>query len=724
MKETPKANILLVDDQPENLLALEACLAPLGHRLFTATSGLEALKCLLTHEFALVLLDVQMPDLDGFETAAYIKRREKTKNLPIIFITAINKEQHHVFRGYTSGGVDYVFKPVEGELLRSKVQVFVDLHTKERALHESEERFRRAFEDAPIGIGLVSAESGWLRVNRVLCDLTGYSEEELLATTLDELLHPDDRAGNAHHFRDLLAGEVSSYKLEGRCLRGDGQFVWIVVSASRVSDVGGQPLYVIAQIEDIGERKRAERELVHQALHDSLTGLPNRALFADRLELAIRRLERRASQVAVLFLDVDRFKVVNDSLGHDCGDELLVAIAQRLRGVLRPSDTVARLGGDEFTILCEETNEREVVAVAQRVLHAIAQPFELGGTEAFVTGSLGIVLARDASARPGALIRDADAAMYRAKENGKARFELFDDEMRAHAVARLTTENALHRALERGELSLYYQPEVDLRTRRLRGVEALLRWNHPERGIVGPCEFIALAEETGLIVPVGKWVLEEACRQAQTWQRELPGAPPLCMAVNLSARQFAQPDLVDVVGAALGEAALDPALLCLEVTESVLMDDTDQTLAVLAALKGLGVRLSIDDFGTGYSSLSYLKRFEADNLKVDRSFVEGLDGHPHNAAILAAVVRLAEALDLTPIAEGVETAAQLSELRTMGFVSAQGFHFAPPQPEEGIRALLASPAGRVPRRAGSRRAPAPGVRTTRNGRAGVGGGGR
>lgn len=683
-----KANILLVDDQSENLLALEAVLAPLGQRLVSATSGREALKHLLTEEFALVLLDVQMPDLDGFETATDIKRREKTRDLPIIFLTAIDKERRHVFRGYTAGAVDYVFKPVDPEILRSKVKVFVDLHLKGMALHESEERFRKAFEDAPIGIGLVSPDGRWLRVNRSLCDITGYPDGELLDKPFDELIHAEDRRGDSRPLDEAMAGHSGSQRLEKRYMHAGGHFIWVVVSASSVRNAGGQPLYLIVQMEDVTERKQAEGELIRQALHDSLTGLANRTLFLDRLELALRRLERRASSVAVLFLDLDRFKVANDSLGHYCGDELLVAVGERLCDLLRPSDTVARLGGDEFALLCEETNERDAVTVAERILEAIAQPFEIGGSEVFVTTSIGIVIANHSGGDPADLIRDADAAMYRAKENGKARYELFDHEMRARAMERLAMENALHRALERIEFRVFYQPEVDLETGAVRGVEALLRWQHPQRGLVSPCDFVPLAEETGLIVPVGAWVLEEACRQAQSWRERYPHQASLGVAVNLSGRQFAQPDLLELVEKVLASTGLDASALCLEMTETVLIENSEQTLSVLAGLRRLGVRTGIDDFGTGYSSLSYLKSFDVDVLKVDRSFVNGLTPGGHDSAILAAVARLADALDLTVVAEGVETREQLAELRNLGFKSAQGYHFARPGPADAIGELL------------------------------------
>jgi diguanylate cyclase (GGDEF)-like protein/PAS domain S-box-containing protein len=434
------------------------------------------------------------------------------------------------------------------------------------------------------------------------------------------------------------------------------------------------------------ERKKYEAKLAHQAHHDPLTGLPNRALFLEFLQLAIARARRYSSMVAVLFLDLDRFKLVNDSLGHDAGDELLVALSQRLRGVVRPGDTVARFGGDEFTVLCEDLPAAgargHATDVAERLLHVIEQPFPLDGEEQYLSASIGIALAGPGTERPEGLLRDADAAMYRAKERGKGRWELFDEVMRATALERLETENALHRALDRGQLRVHYQPVMSLREQSCIGAEALVRWAHPERGLLTPMQFIDLAEESGLIVPVGQWVIEEACRRSRQWRAE--HGPSFVVSVNLSGRQLWNPELAQNVTAALDRTGSDPAGLCFEITESVLMDDVDTTIGAISALKGLGVTLSIDDFGTGYSSLGYLKRFPVDAVKVDRSFIDGLGADPEDSAIVAAVVSLGHALGLTVIAEGVETDRQLAELRALGCDAAQGYLFARPGPADDL----------------------------------------
>jgi diguanylate cyclase (GGDEF)-like protein/PAS domain S-box-containing protein len=429
------------------------------------------------------------------------------------------------------------------------------------------------------------------------------------------------------------------------------------------------------------ERARSRERLAHQALHDVLTGLPNRALFADRLDQALARSRRSGRSVAVLFCDLDRFKVVNDSLGHDVGDRLLVEVAGRLRRALRPGDTVARFGGDEFTILCEDlASPDEAIAVAERVAATIARPVELDGEEVVVTASIGVAVGGSGSDDPDALVRDADTAMYRAKGGGRDRWVLFDERMRANVRARLQMEGRLRHAAARGELVLHYQPLADLFDGTVDAFEALLRWHHPDHGLLAPAAFLDVAEESGLIVPIGAWVINEACRQAVSWGRHDPDRRTPAVWVNLSARQLASPQLPATVRSATAEAGLPPERLCLEITESALMHDVRTARTVLAGLKDLGVRVAVDDFGTGYSSLSYLRRFPVDYVKVDRTFVGGLGEDPEDAAIVAAIVGLGSNLGLTVVAEGIETPAQLTELRALGCPMGQGFLLARPRP--------------------------------------------
>jgi diguanylate cyclase (GGDEF)-like protein len=445
---------------------------------------------------------------------------------------------------------------------------------------------------------------------------------------------------------------------------------------------------------EVDERARAEAELARLAFHDSLTGLPNRALFLDRLRHALDRAHRSRRGVAVMFLDLDNFKVVNDSLGHEAGDRLLTIVAERLRETLRDGDTVARFGGDEFTILLEGIGgERDAVAAAERVSAAFGARIRLEGTELVPRFSIGIAVAAPGRDRPDHLLRKADLALYRAKARGKGRVEVFDEHMQIDALDRLTIEADLRRALDRGELRVHYQPIVDLACGEVDGVEALVRWDHPQRGLMSPADFIPVAEETGLILPLGRWVLKQACTQVRAWRQAHPGSPPVQLSVNMSARQVQHPRVVEDVAAALLASGLEPARLTLEITESVLMQDTDDAAATLRRVTDLGARLAIDDFGTGYSSLAYLKRFPVEALKIDRSFVDGLGTDQNDTSIVRSVIALAKSLDLAVTAEGVESSEQAEHLRALGCDRAQGYYFARPLPADQIEPLLAT--GRI-----------------------------
>ena len=452
------------------------------------------------------------------------------------------------------------------------------------------------------------------------------------------------------------------------------------------------------------QRRKIEEEIRHQAVHDPLTNLPNRSLFSDRLAQALAHARRQTTSVAVLFLDLDQFKLVNDSHGHEAGDELLRAVAPRISDTLRAVDTVARFGGDEFGILIEDVEtERDATRAAERIAAALSRPFVLRGREHFVTATVGIAIGEGQEA-PETLIRDADAAMYRAKDRGRGRYEIFDEVMRAKVVDHLRTENELRLALDRDELRLHYQPIVSLTTGAIAGVEGLLRWQHPERGLQAPGEFISMAEESGLIVPVGRWVLEEACHQVSAWHQERPDAAPIGISVNLSARQINDPGLPELVGAVLAESGADPLSLSLEVTETALLDDSESSHETLRQLKTLGVRLVLDDFGTGFSSLDYLRRFPFDSLKVDRSFIARLGDQPEDAAIVKAIAGIAAALGLDVTAEGIETEEQLKAVRALGCQHAQGFYLVPPLPAENLARVLAAdqvaqggPSGRAKR---------------------------
>jgi diguanylate cyclase (GGDEF)-like protein len=436
-------------------------------------------------------------------------------------------------------------------------------------------------------------------------------------------------------------------------------------------------------------RRRQAGQLAHQALHDALTGLPNRILLADRLDQALSRAARSGTGVAVLFVDLDRFKFLNDSRGHAAGDALLVTVADRLRQAVRSQDTVARFGGDEFVVVCEDAAAGwEAGSVAERIFDAFQTPFLVNGQEFFLSVSVGVAVGTGMDS-PEELIRDADAAMYRAKEGGRARFEFFDENMRTEAVERLDIESALHRAVERDELRVFYQPVISLSSGEVVGIEALVRWMHPQRGLLGPRTFIPLAEETGLIVPIGQWVLEQAAGQWRRWQEARPDSP-LTLKVNLSAQQLRRPQLSDSVLAVLDAVGLEPGRLCLELTEGSFMEDIEFQGAALSALE------SLDDFGTGYSSLTFLKRFPLNVLKIDQGFVQGLGRDASDTAIVESVIGLAHALGLTVVAEGVETARQAAELVALGCDLAQGYFFARPAPPEELDAILQPGGGTWP----------------------------
>jgi len=565
-------------------------------------------------------------------------------------------------------------------------------------------------------------------VNRSFELMTGYSAEEVLGGNCRFLQGPDGDQPALDEVRDALRGERDCSVLL-RNYRKDGTPFWNEFRLSPVHDARGRLVNFVGVQNDVTERKHAEEglrhardeledrvrqrtarlaeanahlqreiaerreleeQLTHQAFHDPLTGLPNRTLFFDRLELALERARRLEGEVAVLFMDLDDFKVINDSLGHEAGDQVLLAVAERLENCMLAEETLARFGGDEFTVLLEDVSDpSDAARVAERIGEALREPFILGGRERFVTTSVGISFGGRGEERPGDLLRNADLAMYQAKARGRNRQAVFETGMGERALQRLELENELRRALERKEFALHYQPKVSLDSGEIVAMEALIRWEHPTRGLVSPAQFVPVAEEIDLIAPIGRWVLKEACRQARRWHAKVRGIPALKVCVNLSAKQFQHPALLEEVEAALRESGLDPAALDLEITESVVMEDAPTTLATLRDLKALGLNLAIDDFGTGYSSLSYLRRFPIDFLKVDRSLIQGLGGGPKDEAMLSALVTLAHSMGTRAIAEGVETGEQLARLREAGYDFAQGYYFAKPLPARAAGALLA-----------------------------------
>jgi diguanylate cyclase (GGDEF)-like protein/PAS domain S-box-containing protein len=540
-------------------------------------------------------------------------------------------------------------------------------------------------------------------VNRVL----GYVPEQLIGTKLLDAVHPDDAPRMVNILAEVADGRDGSGLLEFRWRHRDGTWLHVETLCSDLSDdpeVGG----IVLNTRDVSERKVFEEQLEHQAFHDSITGLANRALFRDRVEHALERQQRDDRPISVLFMDIDDFKTINDSLGHAAGDQLLTVVGERVRRCLRAADTAARLGGDEFAVLLEDAGYGRAAEVAERIMKTLETPVHLGGKEVFVRASLGIAIGdEDRKGGRGVeeLLRNADVAMYMAKSQGKGRYQVFEPEMHAAVLSRLELKADLQRAVEYGEFELFYQPVIVLETGRMSGVEALIRWRHPERGLVLPMEFIPLAEETGLIVRIGSWVLREACKEAATLQSKLPKDPPLTMSVNISARQLQHPGLTDDVRACLRSSALDPSSLIIEITETAMMQDAEMAIIRLNQLKDLGIKLAIDDFGTGYSSLNYLRRFPVDILKVDKSFIDEVSDGGEQSALTASIIKLAGTLQLLPVAEGIERAEQLDRLLELQCTLGQGFYFAEPLDVESVHRLVEGYSAEVP----SAGVPGPGV---------------
>ena len=561
-------------------------------------------------------------------------------------------------------------------------------------LRRSRERFQSLVQNS-VDVNMILDANGAVdyessSVERVL----GFRPEDRIGRSAFELMHPDDLARGTELLGDVVRAPGAMASGEFRIKHADGSWRWLEIVGKNLFDdpaVGG----LVVNYRDITARKTLENELRHQAFHDSLTGLANRALFVDRLDHALTLTRRNPRPLAVLFVDLDDFKTINDSLGHGEGDTILIAVAARLREALRTGDTIARMGGDEFAVLVEDPPAASAPTdVADRLLAVLQAPFTHGGKELFVHASVGISVLTSRTQTADELLRNADVSMYMAKSKGKNRIEVFEPSMHAAALARLALKGDLERAIDRDEFFVLYQPVMDLSTLELAGVEALVRWQHPDRGVVGPTDFIPVAEETGVIIQLGRWVLRQACEQARAWDLVAPGRP-LTMNVNVSGRQVSEPGFVAEVAQVIAETGLDPSRLVLEFTEGVLMQDTDATMVTLHALKALGIRLAIDDFGTGYSSLSYVRQFPIDILKIDRSFVASMADGPDETALMHSILQLSETLHLETVAEGIEDAGQLSELRTLGADLGQGFLFAKPLASNEITALLADPGGWV-----------------------------
>jgi diguanylate cyclase (GGDEF)-like protein/PAS domain S-box-containing protein len=678
--ETPDS-LLVVDDTEMNRDMLSRRLRRHGYHVHVAETGEVALASVARERFALVLLDIEMPGLSGFDVLKTLRLTYSASELPVIMVTS-RQQSRSTVDALSAGANDYITKPIDFAVAIARIETQLSRRRAELALRESEERYALAVRGANDGLWDWSLRTDHVYYSPRWKQMLGFDESEIGNTPQEWFtrVHPDEAELVKSAIDAHIAGQTSHFEAEHRMKKRDGTFLWMRSRGIAVRDTTDKAYRMAGSQTDITEGKIA----------DALTGLPNRILFNDRLAHAIDRTLRCARRneeylCAVLFLDVDRFKLVNDSMGHMVGDELLVAVARRIERCLRSSDmvarlgkdfTLARLGGDEFTILLEELKHvGDALRVARRIQDALSQPLEVAGQEVFASVSIGIATTVGHET-PGTVLRDADTAMYRAKAAGGSKVELFDDGMRQRAIARLQLETDMRRAIEREEFRVYYQPIIAVDSLTLVGFEALMRWEHPQRGLVSPAELIPVAEETGAIVAMGSWVLRQASQQMKRWQELRPDGPPLTVSVNLSGKQFLHAGLVDDVAAILHDLGLPASSLQLELTESTLMSRSDSAIAKLRELKALGVRLALDDFGTGYSSLACVHRFPLDVLKIDRSFVTSM--RPDVAIeILRVIVSLARHLGLQVVAEGIETPEQLTQVQSLGCAYAQGYFFSP-----------------------------------------------
>lgn len=696
-KSLPK--VLIVDDHQENHRAIESILSHLDADIYYALSGFDALSLTLRHEFAVVLLDVMMPAMDGFETASLMRINEDTRNTPIIFITAMDPSDEYESKGYNVGAVDYMFKPIKPDTLAGKVNVFLELENQRRQLHQSLEDIRRLKNRNQlllnsIGEGILGLSvDGEITFSNPAAENTlGYPEKDLLKKGITELLYVGDSDIPQISWQDTPLYQRCSQGLKyhesiGVFWNSDRELFPVEYTATPILD-NEQFVGIVIAFQDITERRKTEEQLSRLAQYDTLTGLINRNAFGNQLRQALSRAHRNRSSVALLFLDLDKFKQVNDNLGHEIGDCLLQEAAVRLRECIRDGDLISRLGGDEFTVVLEAIHSgRNAAVVADKILEALRTPFCIRGHQVHIGASIGIATYPQSADDAESLMRCADIAMYKAKEEGRNKFRFFTDAMQKEVQETVSLENRLRGALGRDEFVLFYQPKVRSMTGELKGYEALIRWQPEDGAIVSPDSFITKSEEMGLIIPIGEWVFRTACQQLREWEKQTPG---VTIAVNLSMRQLLSPDLLSRFEQILYETGAPASGIELEVTESMVMEDPALTIQTLTSMHQLGLKISIDDFGTGYSSLSLLRELPLDALKVDRSFIQEIGQSKQSETIVRAIIGLAHNLELKVIAEGVETAEQLSFLQDHQCDLIQGYYFCRPLPAEQVITALTS----------------------------------
>ena len=698
----PRGLVLVADDDPVMRLLMRQMLTQVGLDVIEAEDGVQALASYKHSGPDLVMLDVDMPALDGFAVCREIRRQEVGGTVPIIMVTG-GDELEAVTHAYEVGATDFISKPINWPILGHRVLYVLRASDAIARLRIADAHNRAVLAAIPDTFFRLNREGFYLDYEQGHDASAGFSLSDCVGSHIGDVLPPEIAARLLDQARAVLAtqhiGSVD-YTLTHEDSTRHFEARLVATGADEV----------LGLVRDISERKRTEEQIRRLAYCDSLTGIPNRQAFLETLERELLRSKEHDKKFAVLFMDLDAFKRINDTLGHDVGDHLLKVVSERLRETIRPSDLVlraehefeasfggsnlARLGGDEFTILIPDLERVEdALNVAHRVKEAMRRPFMIEAHEIFVTASIGISLYPEDGEDCNSLLKYADTAMYHAKNCGKNNAKLYSSSLTMEIMSHVKMEVGLRKALQNNELYLLYQPQIDVPSTQIVGVEALIRWRHPERGIISPTEFIPLAEETGLIVPIGEWVLRTACNQAKAWQND--GGRAIRMAVNLSAKQFKDENLMQIVLSALADTGLDARLLELELTEGTLMDDARATMVTLEQLRGIGVYLSIDDFGTGYSSMNYLKRFDVRALKIDKSFIAGLPQDTENAAITRAIIAMAHGLKMVVVAEGVETDEQLVMLEEYGCDMAQGYFLGHPSPHDTITAMLARQAGQL-----------------------------